>query len=111
MAGLVGIGYELSNPGMFFPGVLGGICLILALMATSVIPVNWAGIALIFLGVALLIAEAFVPSFGILGVGGLVAFALGSVFLIDTKESGIGIDPIVIGITVVTIGSVFLFFG
>lgn len=111
MAGLVGIGYELSNPGMFFPGILGGICLILALTATSVLPVNWAAFALILLGIGLLVAEAFVPSFGILGLGGLVAFALGSVFLIDTKESGIGIDPIVIGATVVTVGGLFLFFG
>jgi membrane-bound serine protease (ClpP class) len=112
MAGLVGIGYELSSPGMFFPGVLGGICLILALMATSVLPVNWAGFALILLGVGLLIAEAFVPSFGILGIGGLVAFTLGSIFIIDPKKTGgVDIDPIVIGSTVATVGGLFLFFG
>ena len=112
MAGMVGIGYELSNPGMFFPGVIGGICLILALMATSVLPVNWAGFALILLGIGLLVAEAFVPSFGILGIGGIAAFVFGSIFLFDpAKTGGLKIDPIVIGSTVLTVGGLFFFFG
>jgi membrane-bound serine protease (ClpP class) len=83
MAGLLGLYVEFTNPGVLFPGVAGGICLLLALTAMQVLPVNYGALALIGLGVALLVAEAFLPTFGVVGVGGLVAFVLGSLFLFD----------------------------
>lgn len=83
LAGIVGLGYELTHPGVLFPGVIGSICLILALIATSVLPISYGAAVLVLAGVAMLIAEAFLPSFGVLGVGGVIAFVLGSVFLVD----------------------------
>lgn len=84
MAGLLGLYIEFTNPGVLFPGVAGGICLLLALTAMQVLPVNYGALALIGLGVALLVAEAFLPTFGVVGIGGLVAFLLGSLFLFDS---------------------------
>ena len=83
LAGLIGLGFELAHPGGLFPGIFGGICLLLALIATAVLPVSFGAAGLIVVGIALLIAEIFVPSFGILGIGGVAAFLLGSVFLVD----------------------------
>ena len=77
------LGFELAHPGGLFPGIFGGICLLLALIATAVLPVSFGAAGLIVVGIALLIAEVFVPSFGILGIGGVAAFLLGSVFLVD----------------------------
>ena len=82
MAGMLGLYLEFSNPGLLFPGLAGGICLILALTAFQVLPINYTGLVLIGLGMALLIAEMFLPSFGILGVSGIAAFVLGLVVLI-----------------------------
>lgn len=87
LLGIYGLFFELANPGSMIPGVIGGIALLLALFALQVLPVNYAGIALILLGIAFMIAEAFVPSFGILGLGGLFAFVIGSVILIDTDAA------------------------
>jgi membrane-bound serine protease (ClpP class) len=84
LAGLLGLYVELTHPGVLFPGIVGSICLLLALTAMQVLPVNTAALALIALGVALLVAEAFLPTFGVVGVGGLVAFLLGSLFLFDS---------------------------
>lgn len=84
LAGLLGLYVEFTNPGVMFPGVVGGICLLLALIAMQVLPVNTGALALIGLGVAMLVAEAFLPTFGVIGVGGLVAFLLGSLFLFDS---------------------------
>ncbi len=112
MAGLIGIGYELTHPGMLFPGVVGAICLILALIATSVLPVSYGAAALILAGVGMLIAEAFLPSFGVLGVGGFVALVLGSVFLVDPhNEAGQRISLLAIAPTAVVIGGGFLALG
>jgi membrane-bound serine protease (ClpP class) len=83
MAGILGLYIEFTHPGVLFPGIAGGICLLLALTAMQVLPVNYGALALIALGVVLLIAEAFLPTFGVVGVGGLVAFLLGSLFLFD----------------------------
>jgi membrane-bound serine protease (ClpP class) len=90
--GVFGLIYEMLNPGYVLPGVLGGICLLLALYAAQVLPVNYAGLGLIALGVAFMIAEAFVPSFGALGIGGVVAFVIGSVILIETDTEGYGVS-------------------
>lgn len=97
LAGIYGLLLEGYNPGAILPGTVGGICLLLALFAFQILPVNYAGLALIGLGVALMIAEALVPSFGVLGFGGIVAFVLGSVLLIDTDVPGYGVDPWLIG--------------
>lgn len=90
--GFYGIIFEIINPGSIFPGVLGVICLTLALYALNVLPVNWAGAALILLGVGFLIAEMFVSSFGVLGVGGIIAFGIGATILFDTGVPGFGIS-------------------
>ncbi|MDP2787571.1 MAG: nodulation protein NfeD [Pseudomonadota bacterium] len=92
LLGIYGLLYEFSNPGMLFPGVVGGICLLLALFALQMMPVSYAGLALIALGIAFMLAEAFLPSFGALGLGGIIAFVLGSVMLIDTDLPGYGIS-------------------
>jgi membrane-bound serine protease (ClpP class) len=97
LAGIYGLLLEGYNPGAILPGTVGGICLLLALFAFQVLPVNYAGLALMVLGLALMIGEALVPSFGVLGFGGIVAFVLGSVLLIDTDIPGYGVDPWLIG--------------
>ena len=92
MIGIYGLAIEFSHPGSIVSGTLGGICLLLALYAFQLLPVNYAGMGLIFLGIALMIAEAFVASFGILGLGGIVSFVIGSVILMNTDVPGFGID-------------------
>ena len=88
LLGIYGLFFELSNPGGLIPGVLGGICILLALFAFQVLPVNYAGLALIVMGIMFMVAEAFVPSFGILGVGGVIAFVVGSLMLWDERQVG-----------------------
>ena len=97
LVGIYGLIFEFSNPGSIVPGTVGGICLLLALYAFQVLPVNYAGVALIILGIALMVAEAFVPSIGILGLGGLTAFVIGSVILMDTDAPGFGVNIALIG--------------
>jgi membrane-bound serine protease (ClpP class) len=92
LAGMLGLYVEFTHPGVIFPGVAGAICLMLALAAMHVLPVNVSGLALLLLGVALLVAEAFLPTFGLVGVGGLVAVVLGSLFLFD-HEAGVSVSP------------------
>jgi len=91
MVGIYGLIFEFSSPGMVAPGVIGAICLLTALFALQMLPVNYAGLALMALGVGCLVAEGFVSSFGVLGVGGIAAFALGAVMLIDSDSPGWGI--------------------
>jgi membrane-bound serine protease (ClpP class) len=88
LIGIYGLFFELSNPGAVLPGVLGGICLLLALFAFQVLSVNYAGLALLLLGLAFMVAEAFAPSFGILGMGGIAAFVAGSLLLWDETGPG-----------------------
>jgi membrane-bound serine protease (ClpP class) len=92
--GFYGIIFELSNPGAMIPGVIGAICLILALFAFQVLSVNYAGLALILLGLGFIVGEAFVPSFGMLGIGGIVAFVIGSVILMDGSHRDISLPTI-----------------
>ncbi len=89
MAGLLGLYFEFAHPGAIFPGVAGAICLLLALASLQVLPVNVSGLLLIVLGVGMLIAEAFVTSYGILGLGGAVALLFGSLLLIDTSKTNV----------------------
>lgn len=109
LLGIYGLIYEFSNPGMLFPGVVGGICLLLALFALQVMPISYAGLALMILGIALMISEAFIPSFGALGLGGIVAFVIGSVMLIDTDVPGYGI-PWMLIVPVALASALFSFF-
>ena len=88
LLGIYGLILEFANPGALVPGITGAICLLLGLFALQLLPVNYAGIALILLGLALMVAEAFAPSFGALGVGGAIAFIFGSIILIDTDVPG-----------------------
>lgn len=97
LIGIYGLLLEGYNPGAVVPGVVGAICLLLALFAFQVLSVNYAGLALIALGVLLIVAETFVPSFGALGLGGIVAFVIGSVMLLDNDVPGFSIAWQVIG--------------
>lgn len=93
LVGIYGLVFEFSNPGSVLPGVIGGISLLLAMFALQLLPINYAGVALILLGIALMIAEAFVPSIGVLGFGGVAAFVIGSIIMLDSDVPGFGIDP------------------
>ena len=88
MLGFYGLLFEFFSPGLVAPGVIGGISLLLALFALQLLPVSTTGLALIALGVGLLVAEHFAPGFGLLGLGGIVAFVIGSIMLIDTDAPG-----------------------
>jgi membrane-bound serine protease (ClpP class) len=94
--GFYGLYFELSNPGAIFPGVAGAICLVLAFYALHTLPINYAGLMLIILGIGLFIAEAFITSHGVLGIGGTIAMLLGSVMLIDSSAPALRISWIVI---------------
>jgi membrane-bound serine protease (ClpP class) len=97
---------EMSQPGMIFPGVFGGICLLLALYALGSLPVNYAGVGLVLLGLVLLAAELFVVSYGVLLVGGLVSFTLGSLMLINQETGMPGVAP---GLIVGAVGTLAVF--
>jgi len=104
MIGIYGLIFEFANPGAIVPGTIGSICLLLALFSFQILPINYAGLALMLLGIALMVAEAFQPSFGVLGLGGVAAFVTGSVILIDTELPGYGINiGVIAGITVSTV--------
>ncbi|MDC7714745.1 nodulation protein NfeD [Vogesella sp. LYT5W] len=91
MLGIYGLLFEFSNPGFVLPGVVGATCLLLGLYALQMLPVNYTGLALLLLGLGCMIAEAFLPSFGTLGLGGIVAFVIGGVMLVDTEQPGLGV--------------------
>ncbi|MCL5044076.1 MAG: nodulation protein NfeD [Deltaproteobacteria bacterium] len=91
-AGVLGLYFELAHPGVFLPGVVGATCLLLALASFEVLPVSLAGALLVILGLVLIGSEAFVTSYGVLGLGGVVAFSLGSLILIDRSESDLGVS-------------------
>jgi membrane-bound serine protease (ClpP class) len=97
LVGVYGLLLEGYNPGAILPGVVGAICLLLALYAFQILSVNYAGLGLLLLGLALMVAEAFAPSFGALGLGGIVAFVVGSIILMDTETPGFQISRTVIG--------------
>lgn len=109
LIGIYGLIFEFSNPGAIVPGTVGAIALLLALYSFQLLPINIAGVALILLGVALMVAEAFEPSFGMLGIGGVIAFVFGSIILIDTEVPGFGIDLSVIITFALTSALLFVF--
>lgn len=110
LLGMYGLIYELANPGVFFPGVVGAIALLLALYGFQVLPINYSGLALILLGIALVAAEAFIPSFGSLGIGGIVAFAIGSLILLDEDSLRISLT-LIAGTTLVSAAFVLWLMG
>jgi membrane-bound serine protease (ClpP class) len=111
--GVYGIILEFYNPGMIFPSVIGLVCLLLGAYGLQMLPINYAGLALILVGIALMIAEVFTPAFGVLGLAGLVAFVFGSIILLDTESPGYQVPLTVIaafavataGLSVFAIGS------
>ena len=110
MAGMLGIFFELSNPGSVLPGIIGGICLILAFFAFQSLPVNWAGLLLLLFGVVLLIVEIKVVSHGVLTIGGVIAMLLGSIMLYDSPDvTGIRLSWFVIVPTVGTTAALVFF--
>jgi len=89
MIGLYAVVFELANPGLVLPGVAGAICILVGLYALHMLPVNYAGLALIAVGIGFMIAEVFLPAYGSLGIGGVIAFVIGSVILIDVPGYGV----------------------
>ena len=102
MIGIYGLIFEFMNPGALIPGTIGAICLLLGLYAFALLPVNYAGLALIVLGIGLMVAEAFAPSFGVLGIGGAAAFVLGAAIIVDTEAPEFQISWAVISAMAVT---------
>lgn len=108
LAGVLGLYLEISNPGTMIPGVIGAICLLVAASGFQILPINLSGLGLVVLGIALLIAELFVPSFGILGVGGFISFVLGSLYLFEAPGGGFEVDRSVIGGAAAAVGAIML---
>jgi len=108
MAGILGLYMEFSHPGVMFPGIAGAICLLLAFASFQLLPINYTGLILMLLGVALLVSEAFFPTFGVLGVGGIISLALGSLLLFDTKNADFGVDRSIVFTAVATLGTFVL---
>ncbi|HSE95944.1 MAG TPA: nodulation protein NfeD, partial [Methylomirabilota bacterium] len=109
MLGMLGLFFELANPGVILPGVIGGIALILAFFAFQSLPLNWAGLLLILFGIVLLIAEIKVVSHGVLTIGGIIAILLGSMMLVNTPEWPLRISWMVILPVVAATAGIFVF--
>ena len=111
LLGIYALIFEFTNPGLVLPGVVGAICVLLAMYAFHLLPVNYAGLLLIVLGIAFMVAEAFLPAFGSLGIGGLIALVLGSIILIDADSVPAGFDiPYSLIGGVAAASAAFLFF-
>jgi membrane-bound serine protease (ClpP class) len=103
LAGIYGIIIEFSNPGAILPGVVGSICLLLALYAFQVLPINYAGLALVSIGLVFIISEIFVTSGGVLGIGGVFAFVMGSIILFDDEYLAVSL-PLIGGVAAIAAG-------
>jgi membrane-bound serine protease (ClpP class) len=108
LVGIYAVIFEFSNPGLVFPGVVGAICILIALYAFHMLPVNYAGLALMLVGIAFMAGEFFFPAYGSLGIGGAIAFVIGSVILIDTDVPGYGV-PLSLVLGIASAGAAFLF--
>ncbi len=110
MLGIYGLIFELANPGVILPGVIGGICLIMAFFALQMLPVNYAGVALILLGIILFIAEVKITSYGMLSVAGVISLLLGSIMLIDSPAEFLQISFVKFILPVVLVSAAFFLF-
>src|SRR5689334_21678044 len=109
LLGVYGLIFEFGHPGFVFPGVFGAVSLLLGLYALHLLPVNYAGLALMAIGIAFMIAEVFVPAFGSLGLGGIVAFVIGALMLIDTDVPAFGIPrSLIVILALVTLAFVLV---
>ncbi len=108
LIGVYALIFEFYTPGLVGPGVVGAICVLLALYAFHVLPVDYSGVALLVLGACLMVAEAFVGAFGVLGIGGLVAFVLGAVLLMEDDVPGFAIAWELIGPAALVLGAIFI---
>ncbi|WP_461481937.1 NfeD family protein [Porticoccus sp.] len=112
LLGIYGLVFEFSQPGIGLPGIFGGICLLMAMYALQVLPISYTGLALMLLGLGLMVAEALNPSFGVLGIGGIIAFVVGSIMLMDTHIPAFQIAlPVILGITAVSAALLILLLG
>jgi membrane-bound serine protease (ClpP class) len=114
LIGVYGLLFEFWTPGAIVPGVLGGICLLLAMIALSVLPVHYGALGLLLLGIALMIGEAFTPGIGVLGIGGLVAFLVGAFFLFEPEGADFDLRvslPVIIGAAMASAGLSFFILG
>lgn len=109
LAGIYGIMFEFFSPGAYFPGVLGSISLLVGLYALNLLPISYAGAALLLLGMAMMLAEAFLPSFGVIGIGGIAAFVLGSLMLFRGQAPGFELSwSVVIAAAAISAGFLML---
>jgi membrane-bound serine protease (ClpP class) len=111
IAGVIGLYFEFAHPGAYLPGVAGAICLLIALASFQLIPINLAGLLLIVLGMGMLLAELFVTSYGVLGIGGVIAFVIGSLFLIDTSQTNLVVSHGIIAGTAAGFSAIVLGIG
>ena len=100
--GFYGLVFEVMNPGMVLPGVVGAIAILIGMYALQLLPTNYAGLALVLLGLSFIVAEAFVPAYGSLGIGGVIAFVVGALMLIETDVPGFGVPWSLIAALAVT---------
>jgi membrane-bound serine protease (ClpP class) len=109
LAGIYGIMFEFFSPGAYFPGVLGSIALLVGLYALNLLPISYAGAGLVLLGMAMMLAEAFLPSFGVIGIGGIAAFVIGSLLLFPGQAPGYELSwSAIIAATAVSAGFLML---
>ena len=107
LVGFYGLLFEFSSPGLVAPGVMGAVCLLLGLFGLQTLPINGAGVALVLLGLAFFASEAFVPSHGALGIGGVVAFVLGALMMVDSDTPGFGVSrPLIAALALVSLAFV-----
>lgn len=110
---VIGFGLELFHPGAILPGVVGFVCLVLSLVAGQVLPISQGGVALLVLGSALFVAEMFIPSFGICGIGGVICIVLGAIYFVDPSDvwsaSGFDVNRIALGIVATLCGTLLFF--
>ena len=111
LAGIVGIYFEFSHPGFYLPGVAGAICLLLALGSFEILPINLTGFLLLLLGIGMLMAEVFVTSYGVLGIGGVIAFVIGSLFLIDSSQTNLEVNRGMIAGAAIAMSAIILGLG
>jgi membrane-bound serine protease (ClpP class) len=108
LIGVYALLFEFYSPGMIGPGVVGAICILLALYAFQVLPVDYTGLALLLLGIGMMVAEAFIGAFGVLGIGGLIAFVIGSIMLMEEEAPGFTVAWELIGSMALVLGVTFM---